>query len=136
MAAGATDVLAARRRLRNARRGLAGTVTATALTARRRELATRPVWARQAAAELVGQAGQGEVALVFGNETSGLSNEEVALCRSWALIPANPDYKFAEPCRGGADDLLRTAAGRRRYRSAAGGCGGRRAGQLTRRWKA
>jgi tRNA/rRNA methyltransferase len=32
------------------------------------------------------------VALVFGNETSGLSNEELALCNLWAMIPANPAY--------------------------------------------
>jgi tRNA/rRNA methyltransferase len=32
------------------------------------------------------------VALVFGNETAGLSNEEVALCRLPVMIPTNPDY--------------------------------------------
>jgi tRNA/rRNA methyltransferase len=93
MATGATDVLAAAVVCTTLAEALTGTVTATALTGRRRELATQPVWARQAAADLVGQAGQGEVALVFGNETAGLSNDEVALCRNWALIPTSPDYK-------------------------------------------
>ena len=32
------------------------------------------------------------MALVFGNETFGLSNEELARCQSFASIPANPAY--------------------------------------------
>jgi tRNA/rRNA methyltransferase len=32
------------------------------------------------------------VALVFGNETSGLSNEELLRCQRLAHIPANPAY--------------------------------------------
>jgi tRNA/rRNA methyltransferase len=93
MATGATDVLAAARVCATLAEALAGTVTATALTSRRRELATQPVWARQAAADLIAQSALGEVALVFGNETAGLSNEEIAQCRNWALIPTSPDYK-------------------------------------------
>jgi tRNA/rRNA methyltransferase len=38
------------------------------------------------------EAGQGEVALVFGTEMSGLSNEEVMRCQRVAHIPANPEY--------------------------------------------
>jgi tRNA/rRNA methyltransferase len=93
LATGATDVLAAATVCRTLAEALAGTVSATALTSRRRELATQPLWARQAAAELIGQTALGEVALVFGNETAGLANDEVALCRHWALIPTSPDYK-------------------------------------------
>jgi len=33
-----------------------------------------------------------EVALVFGNESAGLSNEELALCQLPVMIPANPEY--------------------------------------------
>ena len=63
-----------------------------AVTARRRELSTATRWARAAASELISAAAQGDVALVFGNETSGLSNEEVALTHMPVMIPANPDY--------------------------------------------
>jgi tRNA/rRNA methyltransferase len=42
--------------------------------------------------ELVEWADRGEIALVFGNETSGLSNEEVALCAMPVTIPTNPDF--------------------------------------------
>ena len=71
---------------------LAGTVLAAAMTARSRELAPAPKWAREAAPEIVGASSHGPVALVFGNETAGLSNEEVALCRLPVMIPANPGY--------------------------------------------
>jgi tRNA/rRNA methyltransferase len=50
------------------------------------------LWARDAAAELVSIAAGEDVALVFGNETSGLSNDELAMCRRWAMIPVNPEF--------------------------------------------
>lgn len=93
MATGAIDLLEDATICSSLAEALAGTVSATALTSRRRDLATEPTWARQAAADLVAQAASGEVALVFGNETAGLSNEEVSLCRNWALIPTSPEFK-------------------------------------------
>lgn len=92
MAAGATDVLAAAQVVSSLPEALSGTVLAVAMSARRRELATPPLWARVAAAEIVAQAVNGDVALVFGNESAGLSNEELAQCRCWAMIPANPGF--------------------------------------------
>lgn len=92
MASGAGDVLAAAQIVGSLAEALSGTVLALAMTARRRELAAEPLWARDGAAELAAVAAQGEVALVFGNETAGLSNEELAQCARWALIPANPEY--------------------------------------------
>ena len=35
---------------------------------------------------------RGDVALVFGNEMSGLSNAELARCQIVATIPSNPDF--------------------------------------------
>jgi tRNA/rRNA methyltransferase len=92
LASGAGDVLAAAQVVGSLAEALNGTVLALALTARRRELAVEPLWARNGAAELAAVAAQGEVALVFGNETAGLSNDELAQCARWALIPANPEY--------------------------------------------
>jgi tRNA/rRNA methyltransferase len=95
MSAGATDVLESARVCATLEEALAGTVFATAMTARRRELATEPLWVREAMAEVAAQLARdasGEVAIVFGNETSGLSNEELALCPRWAMIPCNPDW--------------------------------------------
>ncbi|MDR2239973.1 MAG: RNA methyltransferase [Zoogloeaceae bacterium] len=71
---------------------LGGTVFAAAMTARRREMAPPPQWAREAAPQIAAAAVHGPVALVFGNETAGLSNEEVALCRLPVVIPADPAY--------------------------------------------
>ena len=93
MAAGATDILASAQVVPTLSEALAGTVLAVALSARRRELAVPALWAREAAAELAATATSiGEVALVFGNETAGLSNEDLLQCQRWAMIPVNPDF--------------------------------------------
>jgi tRNA/rRNA methyltransferase len=91
-ASGAEDLLVYARVVESLAQALEGCVFVAAVTARRRELSTPTRWARDAASELISAAGQGEVALVFGNETSGLSNEEVALTHIPVMIPANPDY--------------------------------------------
>jgi len=92
MAAGADDVLANAQVVASMTQALSGTRLAVALTARRRELAAPALWAREAATELARAAGEGEVAMVFGNETSGLSNEELGLCSRWASIPVDPGF--------------------------------------------
>ena len=91
LASGAVDVLERAQLCTSLEDALIGTTFATAVTARRRGLAVEPLWAREAAAELAVLAGHQEVALVFGNETAGLSNEEVSLCSRWAKIPTDPD---------------------------------------------
>lgn len=95
LASGASDVLSSAVVVDSLAQALIGTVMAVALTARRRELAVAPLWARDATLELAKSLqsdGQSDVALVFGNETFGLSNDELSLCSHWAMIPANPDY--------------------------------------------
>jgi len=93
-ASGAGDVLANARVVSSLQEALSGTVLAAALTARRRDLSLTRLDPRAAAAELVqcAQSTCGEVALVFGNEASGLSNEELELCALPVTIPANPAY--------------------------------------------
>jgi len=71
---------------------LADTVFAVAISARHRSLGPEPLQARAAAPEVLAQAAAGEVALVFGNETAGLSNAEVQRCQRTVFIPANPEY--------------------------------------------
>lgn len=87
MAAAAVDVLQNARVVDTLAEALEGCIHATAVTARRRELASEPLWAHEATQELASLSSQGKVALVFGNETFGLSNEEVALCQRWTMIP-------------------------------------------------
>ncbi|MFT4171019.1 MAG: RNA methyltransferase [Rhodocyclaceae bacterium] len=91
-ASGATDVLAQAVVCDTLQDALAGVTLAAALTSRRRELSVPMQWSREAAGTLATQAAVGEVALVFGNETYGLSNDELALCQVPVMIPANPDY--------------------------------------------
>jgi len=48
---------------------------------------------RECAPLLVGEAARGPVAVVFGRESSGLTNEELARCDRLVQIPANPEYR-------------------------------------------
>jgi tRNA/rRNA methyltransferase len=92
MAAGATDVLESARICENLGEALAGTAFAVACSARRRDVAVPMVDARAAAMEAAAIAQSRTVALVFGNETSGLSNDEVAACNLLASIPVAEDF--------------------------------------------
>jgi tRNA/rRNA methyltransferase len=65
---------------------------AIACTARPRDVAVSAMYAREAAARAIEIAGTQPVALVFGNETSGLTTEDVNKCNVVASIPANPEY--------------------------------------------
>ena len=95
-ASGAVDVLNRAVVCATLQEALVGTVLVAGMSARRRDLAAPFRWAREGAAELLAGVQQGtpptEMAVVFGNETSGLSNEELALCHLPIMIPANPDY--------------------------------------------
>jgi tRNA/rRNA methyltransferase len=71
---------------------LAGTLLTVAVTARRRDLSHEMLPAHQAASRMVELAAQGEVALLFGTEMSGLSNAELDKCQLLATIPANPEF--------------------------------------------
>ena len=57
----------------------------------RREKGVPSLDVRDAAAEAAGLAPEDEAALVFGPETSGLSQDELALCGRRAFIPSHPD---------------------------------------------
>ena len=91
-ASGATDVLDDTVICASLAEALRGTVLAAGFTSRKRELAAPARWLREAAAELLADSACGDVALVFGAETCGLTNEELALCRLPVMIPANPAY--------------------------------------------
>lgn len=92
LAAAAGDVLAAARVHATLEEALAGCVLAVGFTARPRDLSHPPASVREAAPLVLASAATGPVALVFGNETNGLSNEELLRCQARATIPANPEY--------------------------------------------
>ncbi len=91
-AAGASDVLENAQVCTTLDEALAGTVLAVAVTARRRDLSHEMLSAHQAASRMLEFAPQGEVALLFGTEMSGLSNAELDKCQMLATIPANPEF--------------------------------------------
>lgn len=91
MASGATDILAQAQVCATLAEALADTVLALGVSARRREIVA-DVLTPLAAARRILAAAQAPVALVFGNETSGLSNAELGLCQALVTIPANPQY--------------------------------------------
>ena len=91
-AVGADDILERAIVCDNLEAALANSVFAIAVSARHRNLGPEPLQAREAAPQLLAQAATGEVSLLFGNETAGLSNAEVQRCQRTVFIPANPDY--------------------------------------------
>lgn len=92
LASGATDVLRRAHVHQSLDDALAGAALTVACTARPREIAVPMVTAREAAARIVEVARSQPAALVFGNETFGLSAVEVGKCQLLAAIPANPEY--------------------------------------------
>jgi tRNA/rRNA methyltransferase len=92
LASGALDVLGAARVFDTLERALADVVLAVGFSARGRDLSHPPRALREAAPLMVSAAAAGPIALVFGNETFGLTNEELARCQWLAVIPANPAY--------------------------------------------
>ena len=92
MAAGSTDLLAQARVCATLAEALADTTLALGVSARRRDIVSEVLTPPEAAIRLLTEAQAGPVALVFGNETSGLSNEELSLCQGLVTIAANPDY--------------------------------------------
>ncbi|MGD8710189.1 MAG: RNA methyltransferase [Ectothiorhodospiraceae bacterium] len=71
---------------------LAGAGLVLGLTARRRRVSATALDARAAGADAAAASQRHPVALVFGREHSGLTNDEVARCHRVVHIPANPDY--------------------------------------------
>jgi TrmH family RNA methyltransferase len=92
MATGAIAVLTQARVVTTLAEALEGSALAIGMSARPRAFAGRVLPVRDAAREAIARAAEGDVALVFGTEMSGLSNDELAHCGIAATIPTNPDY--------------------------------------------
>ena len=93
LAAGADDVLANAGVHGDLIGGLAGSSLALGLSARRRGVNLPEISPREAAQQALAAATRGEqVALVFGNERTGLENEELARCHAMVRIPSVDDF--------------------------------------------
>lgn len=91
-ASGANSVLDNRATFGHLRDAIADCQLVIATTARRRSLAWPELDPREMAEQLFALDDQCQVALVFGREHSGLSNEELQLCNQMVCIPTNPDF--------------------------------------------
>jgi TrmH family RNA methyltransferase len=94
-ASGADDLLGRARVCATLDEAIADCGLVLATTARTREQHFRVLEAREAATRIVAEAraGSGAVAVVFGTERFGLSNEHLLKAQALLRIPANPEYE-------------------------------------------
>ncbi len=92
MAAGADDVLDQAQVFATLAEAVADCRLVLGCTARDRRVALEQLLPRIAAGRACAAADNAEVALVFGRERTGLTNEELQLCHAAVHIPADPVY--------------------------------------------
>lgn len=92
MAAGADDLLRNAVVCSSVDEALHGVVFTVAMTARRRDISIEVKTPREAAPLLLQQAAQQPVALLFGTEMSGLTNEETGKAQALVNIPADTEF--------------------------------------------
>ncbi len=94
-ASGADDLLATVRVCDTLQEAIAGCGLVFATTARTREQYFRVLEVREAGQRIVAEAraGAGTVAVLFGTERFGLSNEHLLAAHALLRIPANPEYE-------------------------------------------
>lgn len=92
LAAGAGDVLANATTVSELSEAVKGCSLVVGTSARSRTLPWPMLTPRECGVKMVQEGQKGPVALVFGRENNGLSNEELQLCHFHVCIPANPEY--------------------------------------------
>ena len=92
-ASGAEDVLVSANVVESLDQALAGCHWVVGTTGRPRTIGWPTLTPRACAEELVHKAAVGPVAVVFGRERMGLTNDEVDKCQALVTIPGNPDYR-------------------------------------------
>ncbi len=92
-ASGASDILESAQVVATLEDALVGCSLVLGTSARDRRIPWPLLDPRECGAKSVEEAGQGlEVALVFGREYAGLTNEELQRCHYHVHIPSNPDF--------------------------------------------
>lgn len=92
MASGADDLLFRAIVCSSFEEALEGCHLVLGTTARERKIQHDFIDAREAGVMSVTESDKYEVALVFGRERTGLTNDEIGLCHKLINIPTNPDY--------------------------------------------
>ena len=91
-ASGADDLLARARVCTDLGQALRGCRLVLGTSARPRSIAWPQLSPRECAEKLVAESARGEVALLFGRESSGLSNDELDRCSHLVQIPTGAAY--------------------------------------------
>jgi tRNA (cytidine32/uridine32-2'-O)-methyltransferase len=91
-ASGATDILERARVVASLDEAIADCALVVGTSARRRALGPSAVTPRDCMRKLLAVTPDQNVAVLFGRERTGLSNEETDRCHYLIHIPANPDY--------------------------------------------
>ncbi|KJK07528.1 MULTISPECIES: tRNA (cytosine(32)/uridine(32)-2'-O)-methyltransferase TrmJ [Pseudomonas] len=92
-ASGANDVLAGAQVVGTLEEALVGCSLVFGTSARERRIPWPLVDPRECGSKVIEHAAQGEeIALVFGREYAGLTNEELQRCHFHVHIPSNPDF--------------------------------------------
>lgn len=91
-ASGATDVLDSARVVPDLKSAIADCSLVFGASARLRSIPWPLVDARSCAEIVAENVNSEKIALVFGRENSGLTNQELELCNKLVHIPANPEY--------------------------------------------
>lgn len=89
---GAHDILDRRKTVNSLQEAIADCSLVAGLTARHRSLPWPEMNPQQISQEITSKGAGIRVALVFGREHSGLSNDELMLCNYMVSIPTNPEF--------------------------------------------
>ena len=91
-ASGADDLLLGASVCADIDEALGGCRLVIGASARSRRIPCPVIDPEEGAHRLVSESQQGEVAMLFGGEQSGMSNEEIDRCQYLVQIPTNPEY--------------------------------------------
>ncbi|MBM2829433.1 MAG: hypothetical protein HW411_223 [Gammaproteobacteria bacterium] len=91
-AAGADDILADAIVCNSLQEAVQDCVLVVATSARPRSIPWQNLDPRECAHRIIEAADSGQIALVFGRESSGLNNDELELCNSVVQIPTNTQF--------------------------------------------
>jgi len=91
-ASGADDLLEKATLCQTLEEALKGCELVFGSSARSRRLSWPTLTPRESIATIAGASSGAAVAIVFGRENSGLTNDEIAKCNYLVTIPSNPDY--------------------------------------------
>lgn len=92
MAAGASDILNSAVTVDTLEQAIADCPLVIGASARDRTLSWPMLSPREMGDKVVSEGSKGPVAIVFGRERTGLTNEELQQCHFHVNIPANPEY--------------------------------------------